>query len=219
MPPRLAETDLDRLEHYLNVLERADSTMPLDMVQGMFAAVASAPDPIAQGKWLAEVLGESHEFATAAEAKEITGLLTAFAEDTACQLNGGEGFDFILYGEDEDLSAWAEGYLVGVDLADPPWDDGADPEDLDNMLFPFLALAGEARRMAEESGEEWMAAEEETRMLSEIRDGLANHLLDVRQYWFDRSIPPTMRRDAPKVGRNDTCPCGSGKKYKNCHGA
>ena len=26
-------------------------------------------------------------------------------------------------------------------------------------------------------------------------------------------------RDAPKVGRNDPCPCGSGKKYKQCHGA
>lgn len=26
-----------------------------------------------------------------------------------------------------------------------------------------------------------------------------------------------MRRDTPKVGRNDPCPCGSGKKYKNCH--
>ena len=24
--------------------------------------------------------------------------------------------------------------------------------------------------------------------------------------------------DVPKVGRNDPCPCGSGKKYKNCHG-
>ncbi|MCU0662010.1 MAG: SEC-C domain-containing protein [Myxococcota bacterium] len=23
----------------------------------------------------------------------------------------------------------------------------------------------------------------------------------------------------PKVGRNDPCPCGSGKKYKKCHGA
>ena len=22
----------------------------------------------------------------------------------------------------------------------------------------------------------------------------------------------------PKIGRNDPCPCGSGKKYKNCHG-
>ena len=26
-------------------------------------------------------------------------------------------------------------------------------------------------------------------------------------------------RDMPKVGRNDPCPCGSGKKYKKCHGA
>jgi len=30
--------------------------------------------------------------------------------------------------------------------------------------------------------------------------------------------PTTVRRDQPKVGRNDPCPCGSGKKYKKCHG-
>jgi preprotein translocase subunit SecA len=29
----------------------------------------------------------------------------------------------------------------------------------------------------------------------------------------------TVRRDAPKVGRNDLCPCGSGEKFKKCHGA
>ena len=29
----------------------------------------------------------------------------------------------------------------------------------------------------------------------------------------------TVRRAEPKVGRNDPCPCGSGKKYKKCHGA
>jgi uncharacterized protein len=29
----------------------------------------------------------------------------------------------------------------------------------------------------------------------------------------------TVKRDTPKVGRNDPCPCGSGKKYKHCHGA
>ena len=28
-----------------------------------------------------------------------------------------------------------------------------------------------------------------------------------------------VERDAPKVGRNDPCPCGSGKKYKKCCGA
>ena len=26
-------------------------------------------------------------------------------------------------------------------------------------------------------------------------------------------------RTEPKIGRNDACPCGSGKKYKKCHGA
>jgi uncharacterized protein len=29
----------------------------------------------------------------------------------------------------------------------------------------------------------------------------------------------TVRRDTPKVGRNEPCPCGSGKKFKLCHGA
>ena len=29
----------------------------------------------------------------------------------------------------------------------------------------------------------------------------------------------TVRREGKKVGRNDPCPCGSGKKYKKCHGA
>ena len=28
----------------------------------------------------------------------------------------------------------------------------------------------------------------------------------------------TYRREEPKIGRNDPCPCGSGKKYKNCCG-
>ena len=30
---------------------------------------------------------------------------------------------------------------------------------------------------------------------------------------------PTVRYEAPRPGRNDPCPCGSGKKYKKCHGA
>ena len=33
-----------------------------------------------------------------------------------------------------------------------------------------------------------------------------------------RSKPQTFKRVEKKVGRNDLCPCGSGKKYKHCHG-
>ena len=36
---------------------------------------------------------------------------------------------------------------------------------------------------------------------------------------FDRHLLRPVAREAPKVGRNEPCPCGSGKKFKKCHGA
>ena len=41
-----------------------------------------------------------------------------------------------------------------------------------------------------------------------------------RWYYVDGEglKPKTQRLDAPKVGRNDPCPCGSGRKYKKCCG-
>ena len=43
---------------------------------------------------------------------------------------------------------------------------------------------------------------------------------DCRWYYVDgKLVPPeTKKNEAPKVGRNDPCPCGSGKKYKKCCG-
>ncbi|MBI3581884.1 MAG: SEC-C domain-containing protein [Nitrospinae bacterium] len=40
----------------------------------------------------------------------------------------------------------------------------------------------------------------------------------VASHGADVSEPHTVKRDEKKVGRNDPCPCGSGKKYKKCHG-
>ncbi len=41
--------------------------------------------------------------------------------------------------------------------------------------------------------------------------------------WFyldgETMKPKPVEREAPKVGRNEPCPCGSGKKFKKCHGA
>lgn len=44
---------------------------------------------------------------------------------------------------------------------------------------------------------------------------------DGRWFYLDGTLlkPETLRHEAPKVGRNDPCPCGSGKKYKKCCGA
>ncbi|MFM2043384.1 MAG: hypothetical protein RLY86_1960 [Pseudomonadota bacterium] len=39
------------------------------------------------------------------------------------------------------------------------------------------------------------------------------------RWWYVDGIMGTRPRTTAKIGRNDPCPCGSGKKYKKCHGA
>ena len=55
--------------------------------------------------------------------------------------------------------------------------------------------------------------------LSQLESDLPHVLLDI--YWYWQAIinkPQTVRREGEKIGRNDSCPCGSGKKYKACCG-
>ena len=54
----------------------------------------------------------------------------------------------------------------------------------------------------------------------EHREVASFQKIDGRYYFVDGVIvgPGTFRREAPKVGRNDPCPCGSGKKHKKCCG-
>jgi uncharacterized protein len=221
MPVLFSEPDLDRLESWLHAPERRETAMPLDAVQGFLCAVLSAPNPIPDEAWIGEILGEGGQFTDQEERDEITGLLMRFRDFTAQELGAGEGLNFIHYEDEDDgqddLAWWSEGYLSGVELADPSWDEGTDPDDIDEMLFPMMVLSGRLKDMAEEEGEPW-DEETEKRMMSAARNGLADTVFINRQFWFEKSIPGTMRRDSPKVGRNDPCPCGSGKKYKNCCG-
>ena len=50
-------------------------------------------------------------------------------------------------------------------------------------------------------------------------DGMIYHGSRAESGGEPRPAPQTHRRTAEKVGRNEPCPCGSGKKYKKCHGA
>ncbi|MFC2740748.1 MAG: preprotein translocase subunit SecA [Selenomonas sp.] len=59
-------------------------------------------------------------------------------------------------------------------------------------------------------------------LLARERSKLENHLMNARVSHGDESAPAEAKaeknEDGKKIGRNDPCPCGSGKKYKNCHG-
>src|SRR5258705_2915844 len=100
MPP-LTESDLDALEKYLDDPEPAEVPLPLDAVQGLFAAIACANPPVSRAKWLPAILGASIDAGGVEDIEPIAKLLERFAEDTARQVNEGEGFDFIIYGAEE----------------------------------------------------------------------------------------------------------------------
>jgi uncharacterized protein len=53
----------------------------------------------------------------------------------------------------------------------------------------------------------------------EIIASLPDMLADLHQYKFEAQRPKPAKRDASKQDRNALCSCGSGKKYKHCHGA
>ncbi len=218
---RLSPSDLDHLEKLLGAPHLADS-LTLDALQGLFCAIASAPAPVPQEKWLASALGES-TFASDEEAREITGLLERFAADTARNLGEGIGLDLIVYpveeGEEE-LAVWCEGYLLGVALADPDWFSAGDEEAVDEFLHPFMALSGRLKEHALESGEPWHTPEEERELMADSREHLYDDIHAAWEYWFEQRVNRVpVKREVAKVGRNDPCPCGSGKKFKACHGA
>ncbi len=82
-----------------------------------------------------------------------------------------------------------------------------------------------SREAEEQLGDVWSGAQENE--MPELSTGVAGEGYDPEAGRTDGApigsqseepIQP-IKRDTPKVGRNDPCPCGSGKKYKKCHGA
>ena len=73
----------------------------------------------------------------------------------------------------------------------------------------------------DEEGEvEFMATYREKGLVKAHRERASFRRQDGVWYYVDGELiaPPPRTHDRPKVGRNDPCPCGSGKKYKRCCG-
>jgi uncharacterized protein len=221
----LTDAELDRLEDLLDSPAFAEAAMRTDALHGFLTAVASAPVTIPAERWLAEALG-AHAASDADRAAAET-LIRRLHADVALLLLEGHGVDPLLYPLDEegealDYATWCEGYLAGMALADPPWTAFAEGDALTARLAPFLALALDGGRSDTDAPGplDGLAPEELARFSAVARERLPEAVQDVYDY-LDAQRPKAVpvRRDAPKVGRNDPCPCGSGKKFKRCCGA
>jgi uncharacterized protein len=219
----MIDSELDRLETLLADPRFGGNAFGLDALQGFLCAVASAPQPIPVERWLGAAMGTARDWLHDPEAEELVRLLQKFRDDVAAQLVDGDGVTLLLYPVDEgteemDYGAWAQGYLEGVDLSDPEWEEAGDPDEVEDMLLPVLMLADGLEEDSELRASLEVPVGEAAALLEESREMLVSAVQSLFDYWAERRRPETVRREAPKVGRNDPCPCGSGRKYKHCCG-
>jgi len=126
-----------------------------------------------------------------------------------------EAADWPLTGE-----GWAIGFLDVVERLTEDWqapeDDGAAAE-LEGCLRCIEALTerDDARLQAD------LGIRYPGKSLSrdELIDEACFAVQDLRGFWLDHPPRTEPRRVEKAPGRNDPCPCGSGRKYKKCHGA
>ncbi|MDR2186693.1 MAG: UPF0149 family protein [Azonexus sp.] len=224
-PNPLTDDDLDRLEKLLEAEVFADEAMLLDEIQAMLCAIVSGPEPTPPAVWLAEALGEGEKPGGDPLIEEAIELLMRLNNDIAAALLAGESVSPILYpldeeGEKYDYATWADGYIFGAGLASD-WFKlaGKHGGDLSELLQPLFLLNGMLKEDAEQNGERWFSPAEEATLVAEIEANLPLIVQALYNFWRNkRSGPEAPIRHTEKPGRNDPCPCGSGRKFKQCCG-
>ncbi|UXY14384.1 UPF0149 family protein [Chitiniphilus purpureus] len=228
----LSDEELERLDAFLMSPRTPDETMDVETLDGFLVALQIGPEPLPEAEWLPQVFaGTPPEFADAVEADEVLGLLRRHAASLAeafgpkqRQRVGEEPLyvPIVLSDEGADehwqdsLGAyWAGGFRLGMLAHESQWQAALDEgETLYEPVAAILAL--EHGQEPEDDVPALGRAQREER-ISE----LPWLIEDVMFYWLERKYGrvDTVRHAQPKVGRNDPCPCGSGQKYKKCHGA
>ena len=115
-----------------------------------------------------------------------------------------------LFGEALPGEEWADGFVTGLDMRAEAWQAMFDDHRADQMVLPIVALSSE---VPDEISEGITPEMRQTTL-----DQLPAALQMIAAWW--RS--PSARREparSVKVGRNEPCRCGSGKKFKKCCGA
>jgi uncharacterized protein len=225
----LTDAEFERLS---GVLNRVDNKNPMNLEQldGFLAALISGPELVPPSEYLPKILGDDmvleDTFNGQAVLQDFLSLLMRHWNVIADTLQSDEVFLPLLL-EDEDGIAhandWANGFLRGMELRKDQWAALLDNEENGGWLVPIFALANENNPDPElRPYKKPVDAEQRERLIV----GAAAGVTGLYQYFQAQRMvenqlfgnTATVRRVAPKIGRNDPCPCGSGKKFKHCCG-
>ena len=239
-PAEFTDAQSSPLAQFLSAPQRPEGTMSYCELAGFLFAVACSPELVQPSEWLPLVFSESEAgFATLDEAQEILPAIMGLYNHINFGVLEGEPvlppgctvhaqpFDNLAPGAP--LSEWARGFGGGYDWLENVWDEYAPEEfdaelDMDLLVLSFFASRALAETYREEIKSlgliqkktlEELAGE----MLMAIPDAMQSIAHLGRALYEAALSEPQQPVRSEKIGRNDPCPCGSGKKYKKCCGA
>ena len=222
----LTEAELDRLTEFLKAC-KSGHAMNLEELDGFFAALIAGPEVVPPSEYFPEVFGgemsETWVFETLDQAREVLGLIMRHWNSIATTLNKGdvhlpillENTNGVYQGND-----WSRGFMRGVHMRHEAWAEVFDDEEQCGWMLPVLMLYHEHDENPElRPGT--IEPEKRDELIVQMAAGIVSAYRYFRSDRRPKPVVPLARSPAHrhKVGRNDQCPCGSGKKYKRCCGS
>lgn len=225
----LSDDELAELDAFL-LDQDNDEGMTLDILDGFLHALAIGPETLMPSRWLPQVWGRDDgamlpPVDSVDEANRLLGLVMRHFNSIV------RGFEqrppvvapcwgTTQYGdlrEYEDAEAWAYGFDVGVKLTRSAWQPLLDDAEASRWYRPIGLLGAEG--FADDQDELTRTPEQREALTAQIEESL----LRIHAFWLPlrRAVAEReqARQLARKVGRNEPCPCGSGRKFKKCCGA
>jgi uncharacterized protein len=210
------------LEAELTEFESSDEDFAEDMafisyVNGLVTALIIGPEQVPENEWLPTLLGgpeaelseEEAELARESVRLEYNGVLKSLRSRKL------EYEPFFWEDEDEGrliTRYWAEGFLHGVSLREEAWKPWREGVAL--YLFAFVNVLLQNEEIDAKVAGKGLEPEEVFEVAQTSVPELIQALYGIRREApSDSEIYRSLDRN---VGRNDPCPCGSGKKYKKC---
>jgi uncharacterized protein len=223
----VAGVGTEALDAFLSSDSAPPDSMLMSELDGFLTAIAIGPELIMPSEWLPVVFGgEEPVFASNSEAQAVLGGIMSRYNEIIHQVDD-RSFQPILWKTSDGIEVaadWAEGFGIGMGLRPKAWEALFGSEEHALFLFPILALC------SDENGGSALGldAEAEDEVADQAPAMLPFCVIGIAEFWRERRAGRTggLRtesisnaiRISRKVGRNEPCPCGSGKKFKKCCG-
>jgi len=220
----LTGAEIDRLGDVLKNC-KGGRAMNVETLDGFFAALIAGPEAVMPSEYYREVFGgeisDTCEFSSLDDANRFLKLMMRQWNNLAETLFRDEVYVPLLIEDKDGIpkgNDWAHGFMRGVGMRNEGWAELINNEEYGGSLLPMMVLCHE-QDPDPEMRPDPISAEKREKIIVMMAGGLLGAYRFFRKHretFAGTTFAPKPRHNASKTGRNDPCPCGSGKKFKRC---